>query len=115
MRMADEERKGRSRKRTLREDTALHPQSSVRLHMYWVHGRVAGIQVNMTYEYCRSYSLALCPPQLLMSGLELAQLSLEALFSHLLKTISVNFLTEGPTVIKKTGGGSVDGEHIHSV
>lgn len=62
-----EGRKGRCRRR-LREDTALHPQSSVRLQKYCVHGRVAGSQVNMTYEYCRSHSLPSCPPQLLMSG-----------------------------------------------
>lgn len=64
------------------EDTTLHPQSSVRLHKYWVHGRVAGSQVNMTYEYCRSHSLASCPPQLLTSGSELAQLLLEAFLSN---------------------------------
>lgn len=64
------------------EDTALHPQSSVRLHKYWVHGRVAGSQVNMTYEYCRSHSLASCPPQLLTSGSGLAQLLLEAFLSN---------------------------------
>lgn len=92
-------RKGRLRKRTLGEDTALHPQSSVRLHKYWVHGRVAGSQVNMTYEYCRSYSLASCPPKLLMSGLELAQLLLEALYSHILMKMSENSFTEGPTDI----------------
>lgn len=50
------EKKRRYRRR-LREDGALHPQSSVRLHKYCVHGRVAGSQVNMTYEYCSSHSL----------------------------------------------------------
>lgn len=72
MRECTERRKGRCRRQ--REDTALHFQSSVRLHKYWAHGRVAGSQVNMTYEYCRSHSLPSCPPQLLMSGSELAQL-----------------------------------------
>lgn len=83
MRKFTERRKGRCRRRRrgLREDAALHPQSSVRLHKYWVHGQVAGSQVNMTYEYCRSHSLPSCPPQLLMSGSELAQLLLEALLS----------------------------------
>lgn len=64
----------------------MHPQSSVRLHKYCVPGRVAGSQVNMTYEYCRSHSLPSCPPQLLMSGLELAQLYLRPFSLLLLKT-----------------------------
>ncbi len=75
LRKCTEGRKGRCRRRRrLRKDAALHPQSSVRLHKYWVYGRVAGSQVNMTYEYCKSHSLPSCPPQLLMSGSELAQL-----------------------------------------
>lgn len=86
MRAYREGRKGCCRRRRLREDTALHPQSSVRLHKYCVHGRVAGSQVNMTYEYCRSHSLPSCPPQLLMSGLELAQLYLRPFSLLLLKT-----------------------------
>ena len=65
----------------LGEDAALHPQLSVRLHKYWVHWRVAGSQVSMTYEYCRSHSLPSCPSQLLMSSSELAQLLLEAFLS----------------------------------
>lgn len=55
-RKCTEGRKGRC-KRRLGEDATLHPQSSVRLHKYWVHGWVAGSQVNMTYEYCRSHSI----------------------------------------------------------
>lgn len=79
MRKFLEARKERSRRRRrVGEDRALHPQSSVRLHKYWELGRVACSQVNMTYEYCRSHSLASCPPQLLMSGWELAQLLLKA-------------------------------------
>lgn len=79
------ERKRRCRRR-LREDAALHPQSSVRLHKYCVHGRVAGSQVNMTYEYCSSHSLPSCPPQLLMCGSELAQLYLRPSSPSLQKT-----------------------------
>ena len=82
------------------EDTALHPQSSVRLHKYWVHGRVAGSQVNMKYEYCRSHSLASCPPQLLMSGSELAQLLLEALLSSAREN-ELETETDGQTDIKE--------------
>lgn len=78
------EKKKRCRRR-LREDAALHPQSSVRLHKYCVHGRVAGSQVNMTYEYCSSHSLPSCPPQLLMCGSELAQVYLRPFSPSLLK------------------------------
>lgn len=80
-------REGRRRcGRRLRLDAALHPQSSVRLHKYCVHGRVAGSQVNMTYEYCSSHSLPSCPPQLLMRGSELAQLYLRPSSPSLQKT-----------------------------
>lgn len=65
----------------LGEDAGLHPQLSVRLHKYWVHWRVAGSQVSMTYEYCRSHSLPSCPSQLLMSSSEFSQLFLEAFLS----------------------------------
>lgn len=86
------------------KDTALHPQSFVGLHKYWVHGWVAGSQVNMTYEYCRSHSLASCPPQLLMSGAELVQLSLEALISNTCEN-EWETQTDGLTCIKKEKRG----------
>lgn len=60
--------KERERRMRLREDAVLH-------------GWVAGSQVNMTYEYCRSHSLPSCPPQLLMSGSKLAQLLRQTIVS----------------------------------
>lgn len=95
-----EVREGRCGRR-LREDAGLHSQSSVRLHKDWVHGRVAGSQVNMTYEYCRSHSLPSCPPQLLMSGSELAQLLLEAFLSTSPEN-KWETQTDGQTDIKTT-------------
>lgn len=73
------EKKRRCRRR-LGEDATLHPQSSVGLHKYCVHGRVAGSQVNMTYEYCSSHSLPSCPPQLL-TWLRVGTTLLETLIS----------------------------------
>lgn len=76
-----EGRKGRYRRRQRREDTALHPHSSVRLHKYCVHGRVAGSQVNMTYEYCKSHSPPLLPSSIINVWLRVGSTLLETFLS----------------------------------